>query len=119
MRTPVPWLLPTEPTRTTDLLAAGATKAMIATQVAGGGLVRVRQGVYLARSAWPDDPDGQRLIGECDGAGKYDGRDAAVRERAREQVLRDLGFRIVRWLATEIMTRPDIVVERVSRELQR
>ena len=40
-----------------------------------------------------------------------------MQEKLREQVLRDLGFRIVRWLAREIMVEPWVVVERVAREL--
>lgn len=60
----------------------------------------------------------ENLVGECDGAVKYaDGSAAAVAERMREQQLRDLGYRMVRWLAIEIMTRPDVVVERVARSL--
>ncbi len=62
---------------------------------------------------WPE----QRLIGECDGAGKYADEDAYVREKEREQALRDLGYPMVRWLAKEIMVSPQLVVERVSRAL--
>lgn len=58
-----------------------------------------------------------RLIGEADGADKYRDQQAAVREKEREQVLRDLGYRIVRWLGREIIGSPQIVVERVRREL--
>jgi hypothetical protein len=32
-------------------------------------------------------------------------------------VLRDLGYRFVRWLAKEIMTRPDVVIARIERAL--
>jgi hypothetical protein len=32
-------------------------------------------------------------------------------------VLRDLGYRFVRWLAKEIMLRPDVVMERIARAL--
>jgi hypothetical protein len=63
---------------------------------------------------WPD----ARLIGECDGAVKYADAKAYVNEKEREQVLRDLDFRIVRWLAKEIMLDPHRVVERVARKLQ-
>jgi hypothetical protein len=55
------------------------------------------------------------LIGECDGAVKYADGEAYVREKQREQVLRDLGYRMVRWLAREIMTDPALVVGRVAR----
>ncbi len=48
---------------------------------------------------------------------KYDKADAYVREKEREQVLRDLGYRMVRWLGKEIMTRPTVVTDRISRAL--
>ena len=54
---------------------------------------------------------------EADGAEKYRDQQAAVREKEREQVLRDLGYRSVRWLSKEIMARPDVVVDRVRRQL--
>jgi len=63
---------------------------------------------------WPE----ARLIGECDGAMKYADAHGYVNEKEREQVLRDLDFRIVRWLAKEIMLDPQRVVERVARKLQ-
>jgi len=62
---------------------------------------------------WPD----LMLIGECDGAIKYTDPQTIVAEKEREQLLRDLGYRIVRWLAKEIMTRPDIVLARIERAL--
>lgn len=62
---------------------------------------------------WPE----QRLVGEADGAGKYTDATASVREKEREQALRDLDFRVVRWLGKEIMSRPQVVVERVARQL--
>ncbi len=62
---------------------------------------------------WP----AQRVVGEVDGAVKYDDRNAFVLEKQREQVLRDLGFVIVRWLAREIMLTPWVVGERVARAL--
>ena len=62
---------------------------------------------------WPE----QGLVGECDGAVKYADASAYVREKEREQALRDQGWRVVRWLAREIMLRPGVVVERVARAL--
>jgi hypothetical protein len=59
----------------------------------------------------------QRLIGECDGTVKYADTAAIVREKEREQVLRDLGVRIVRWQAREVMLRPAVVVHRVQQAL--
>ncbi len=58
-----------------------------------------------------------QLIGEADGAVKYTDQAAMLQEKEREQVLRDLGFRIVRWLGREIIARPEVVVERVRRAL--
>jgi very-short-patch-repair endonuclease len=62
---------------------------------------------------WPE----LGLIGECDGAVKYAEALGYVNEKEREQVLRDLGYLIVRWLAKEIMVTPHIVVERIARAL--
>lgn len=62
MRTPTPWLLPTEPTGTRQLLAIGVSKEMLTTQLRTGRLLRLRRGVYLTRSAWPDDGAGQHLL---------------------------------------------------------
>jgi len=62
---------------------------------------------------WPD----LMLIGECDGAVQYSDQQSIVAEKEREQLLRDLGYRIVRWLAKEIMTRPDLVLARIERAL--
>jgi hypothetical protein len=62
---------------------------------------------------WPD----LMLIGEVDGAVKYADPRSIVAEKKRQQLLVDLGYRIVRWLAQEIMTRPDLVVARIERAL--
>ncbi len=62
---------------------------------------------------WPE----ANLIGECDGAMKYENARAYVDEKEREQLLRDLGYRIVRWLAKEIMTRPWDVMARIGHAL--
>ncbi|HSN12519.1 MAG TPA: DUF559 domain-containing protein [Propionibacteriaceae bacterium] len=62
---------------------------------------------------WPE----ANLVGECDGAVKYRDAQAFVNEKEREQVLRDLGYRVVRWLAKEVMTRPWDVVARIKRAL--
>jgi very-short-patch-repair endonuclease len=57
------------------------------------------------------------LVGEADGAGKYRDGEAWVKEREREQLLRDLGFRVVRWLGKEIMWQPAVVMDRIARAL--
>lgn len=75
--------------------------------------VRTPAGTLYPDCLWAEE----RLIGECDGAVKYTDEASIVHEKEREQTLRDLGFRMVRWLAKEIMTRPDIVTDRIAREL--
>ncbi len=60
---------------------------------------------------------GPRVIGEVDGAVKYQTPDAILQEKQREQILRDLGYTVVRWLAREIMLAPQVVLDRVSRAL--
>ena len=75
--------------------------------------IRTSFGTFYPDFLWPE----QRLIGEADGAGKYEGSDAVVHEREREELLRRLDYRVVRWLGKEIMAHPALVVERVAREL--
>jgi hypothetical protein len=58
------------------------------------------------------------LIGESDGRVKYTDSAAVMREKEREQVLRDLGFRIVRWSGREIHLTPGAVLARIERALQ-
>lgn len=74
--------------------------------------LRTHRGTFFADALWDD-----KLIGECDGAIKYTDPNAYVREKEREQILRDLGYRFVRWQAKEIMTNPAAVVDRVARAL--
>ena len=59
----------------------------------------------------------ERLVGECDGAVKYREASGYVAEKDREQLLRDLGYRIVRWQMKEIMLEPHRVMERIARAL--
>lgn len=75
--------------------------------------VRTPAGTIYPDCLWAEE----HLVGECDGAGKYTDEASIVHEKERELTLRDLGFRMVRWLAKEIMTRPDLVMERIAREL--
>lgn len=75
--------------------------------------IRTRLGVFVPDCYWSE----HRLIGEADGAVKYADPDAYVKEKEREQALRDAGYRVVRWLGKEILGRPDVVVERVARML--
>ena len=70
-------------------------------------------GTFYPDCLWEE----HRVVGECDGAVKYAEAAAYVQEKEREQALRDAGFRVVRWLAKEIMVRPADVVARVARKL--
>jgi len=62
MRLPRPWILPTEPSTRSALLAAGITPAMLRTRLADGSLVRVRNGVFVAGSQWPSTATDQHLL---------------------------------------------------------
>lgn len=75
--------------------------------------IRTSTGTYYPDFYWPD----HRLIGECDGAVKYTDHAALVAEKVREDSLRELGNRFVRWLGREVMAIPAVVVGRVSRGL--
>jgi very-short-patch-repair endonuclease len=75
--------------------------------------IRTRLGTVYPDCYWRE----ARLIGECDGAEKGSNPTAYVREKEREQVLRDEDLRFVRWLGKEIMFRPAIVMGRIERAL--
>jgi very-short-patch-repair endonuclease len=75
--------------------------------------VRTAYGVYFPDFFW----EGEGVIGEADGRVKYVDSGAVMREREREQVLRDLGFRIVRWSGKEIHLSPSVVMDRIERAL--
>ena len=75
--------------------------------------IRTPMGTVYPDFLWED----LKLIGECDGAVKYHNANAYVLEKEREQMLRDLGYRFVRWLAKEIMLSPVVVMERIARAL--
>lgn len=62
MRTPRPWILPTQPASRALLAAAGVSDDMIRTQLNAGRLRRLRRGVFIASDSWPDDPAGQHLV---------------------------------------------------------
>jgi hypothetical protein len=62
VRTPTPWILPTQPVTRSLLAATGVTDDMIATHMRSGRLRRLRRGVYLASESWPDDPARQHLV---------------------------------------------------------
>ena len=54
-----------------------------------------------------------RVIGEADGRVKYSSRDDLVREKVREDRLRALGFRVVRWMWDDIHERPADIAGRI------
>lgn len=54
---------------------------------------------------WPD----LGVIGEADGAVKYQSRDDLLREKVREDRLRALGWAVVRWTFPDIEERPEQV----------
>ena len=76
--------------------------------------IPTNRGVLYPDRYWPE----QRLVGEADGAVKYRDPDAFVKEKEREQILRDHDYRFVRWLGKEIMTTHHIVVGRIARALE-
>jgi len=75
--------------------------------------IRTPAGVFYPDFFWEE----ARLIGEADGREKYEDSEASVREKEREQYLRDLDFKVVRWLGKEIYLRPAVVMARVARAL--
>jgi hypothetical protein len=75
--------------------------------------IRTSTGTYYPDFYWPE----HHLIGECDGMVKYSDPAALVAEKVREDSLRALGNRFVRWLGREVMATPGVVVGRVSRAL--
>jgi hypothetical protein len=49
---------------------------------------------------------------------KYDSADRYIKEKVREQAFRDDDYRVVRWLAIESMSRPQVVVDRVAKKMR-
>lgn len=75
--------------------------------------IRTPMGTLCPDFLWSE----HRLIGEADGRQKYATPDVMMREKQREQMLRDLGFTIVRWTGKEIWLTPASVVDRIGRAL--
>lgn len=75
--------------------------------------IRSPLGMLYPDFLWRD----AKLIGEADGAVKYTDQKVMLAEKMREQALRDLGFRIVRWLGREIYATPHLVMDRIARAL--
>ncbi len=57
-----PVLLPARPATREMLLRSGFSPQMIRTQLTAGRLVRVRRGVFLAASAWPDSAAQRHVV---------------------------------------------------------
>ncbi len=60
---------------------------------------------------WPDFG----VVGEADGAIKYDSRAVLIAEKKRAERLASLGLRMVRWMWADITQRPDLVAAQVRR----
>lgn len=58
---------------------------------------------------WPEF----KVVGEADGAMKYGKRQDVVAEKRREDRLRALGLRVVRWMWEDIIQRPEVVAQQL------
>jgi very-short-patch-repair endonuclease len=58
-----------------------------------------------------------RVIGEADGKGKYTDRDALLREKRRQELLEEMGFRVIRWSWEQMRLRPAKVLHRIEAAL--
>jgi len=61
------------------------------------------------------------VVGEADGARKYDGRapDALLAEKRRQERLEELGFIVVRWGWDDAVRRPEATADRIRRAIAR
>jgi hypothetical protein len=64
---------------------------------------------------WPD----LHVIGEADGAVKYTSREVLIKEKVREDRLRETGEGVVRWTFEQIEDDPDAVVARIWKAARR
>jgi hypothetical protein len=71
--------------------------------------IETPEGDLFADFLWAD----QMIIGEVDGALKYQRTEDLVAEKRRQERLERLGFLVVRWMTDEILVRPAGVVYRV------
>lgn len=67
-----------------------------------------------------------RVIGECDGEGKYLGvygdrtaYETIAQERRRQQALVDEGWQVIRWTWRELVSTPEVVIARIRAALER
>ena len=59
-----------------------------------------------------------RVIGEADGAVKYVSPQDLVSEKRRQEALEQMGFRVVRWMYTDLLQRPSSVMARIRAALE-
>lgn len=70
---------------------------------------------YFADFYWHD----RRLIGEADGALKYDEPGSLFREKRREDALRAAGYEVVRWTWSDVYPRPEPLLTKLALALRR
>jgi very-short-patch-repair endonuclease len=70
-------------------------------------------GCYRVDFLWP----AQRVIGEADGLGKYDGAASLRAEKLRQEDLERLGYRVVRWTWRDMVVDPERTIGRLRRAL--
>ena len=75
--------------------------------------IRTPEGDTFPDFLWAD----AMVIGEADGAVKYTSREDLVQEKRRQEALEQMGFRIVRWMYSDIRQRPAAVVARIAAAL--
>lgn len=88
------------------LIRCGIEEPQLQVTLRAGGSV-----IAVVDMLWPE----RRVVGEADGLLKYADRDSLVAEKVREDRIRDLGFRVVRWTWDEIMSTPQEVARRIQR----
>jgi len=84
------------------------------------GIPAPRCGVPLVgddgRTYWVDMYwDKQRIIGEADGALKYNDPSAVVFEKRRQEALEGRGYRFVRWGWPEVVPHSEVMARRIRR----
>ena len=58
------------------------------------------------------------VIGEADGLTKYATATDLHREKLRQEILEQMGYRIVRWSYREMRERPAVVLRRIEAALE-
>ena len=54
---------------------------------------------------------------ECDGALKYTDPRTLVDEKIREDAIREVDHRVLRWMGLDPMVRPDLLIARIAAAL--